>query len=92
MNRSSIIQLPTIDLSSAVLENETHLLFKKSTSSGKPKPQLKIEFNCNEYFKEIKNSMNDYKLTELREIAKYNKIKGAKSKQEYIQKINEQKK
>ena len=33
--------------------------------------------------------MNDYKLTELREIAKYNKIKGAKSKQEYIQKINE---
>jgi hypothetical protein len=89
MNHSSIIQLPTSDLSSSIIENENQIIFKKSTTIIKPPSKIKIEFNYREYFKEIKNNINDYKLTELREIAKYNKIKGAKSKQEFIQKINE---
>ena len=55
----------------------------------KQKPLFKVQFNHIEYFNEIKKYLNDYKLIELREIAKYNKIKGAKSKQEYIQKIDD---
>jgi len=46
-------------------------------------------FNYIEYFKEIKEQLVNYKLTELKEIAKYNKIKGTKTKQEYITKIHE---
>ncbi len=70
------------------MEKETSKQIKK-TPPAKQKPLFKPNFNHIEYFNEIKEYLNDYKILELREIAKYNKIKGAKSKQEYIQKIND---
>jgi len=60
------------------------------------KKQLKIKktskptrFTYIEYFKEFKEQLFNYKLTELKEISKYNKIKGAKTKQEYMSKIHD---
>ena len=46
-------------------------------------------FNHIEYFKEIKQHLGSYKLTELKEITKYNKIKGAKTKLEHMTKIHD---
>lgn len=53
------------------------------------KESNRVCFNYIEYFKEIKEQLGSYKLTELKEITKFNKIKGAKTKQEHITKIHD---
>jgi len=61
--------------------------------SKKPVKKVKhpksIHFDYIEYFTVIKDQIHEYKLTELRDIVKYKKIKGAKTKQECITKIDE---
>ncbi len=58
-------------------------------TAKKSKPPKSIYFNHAEYFTTIKNQIHEYKLTELRDIVKYRKIKGAKTKQECVDKIDE---
>jgi hypothetical protein len=60
---------------------------KKPTKKNKPpKP---IHFDHIEYFTTVKDQIHEYKLTELRDIVKYRKIKGARTKQECVTKIDE---
>jgi len=58
-------------------------------SAKKTKPPNPVHFNYIEYFTTIKGIIHEYKLTELREVVKYIKIKGVKTKQDCITKIDE---
>lgn len=66
--------------------NQESLKKQPTTIKNTPRP---TQFNHIEFFKEIKDNLVSYKLTELKEIAKYNKIKGAKTKPEYMAKIHD---
>ena len=66
--------------------NQECLKKQPTTIKNTPMP---TQFNHIEFFKEIKDNLVSYKLTELKEIAKYNKIKGAKTKPEYMAKIHD---
>jgi len=75
-----------INLSISSTTNNAVSIKKQPNTKNTLKP---TQFNYIEYFKEIKDKLNNYKLTELKEISKYNKIKGAKTKQEYMSKIHD---
>jgi len=72
--------------SKALNTHKSSSLKKQSKTQKTIKP---TQFTHIEYFNEIKEELVNYKLIELKEITKYNKIKGAKTKQEYMSKIDE---
>lgn len=82
----TVADLPTSPASATKPEN-TPLSSKKSTKKTKPPNQ--VHFNYIEYFTTIKGIIHEYKLTELREVVKYLKIKGVKTKHDCITKIDE---
>lgn len=89
MNNKTKETLPDTRPAETKPEN-TAQLSKKSTKKNKPPtPPNPVYFNYIDYFTTIKAIIHEYKLTELREVVKYIKIKGVKTKQECITKIDE---
>jgi hypothetical protein len=50
--------------------------------------QNKTDFSHVEYFNEFKDKMVKYKLSDLKNIAKFNRLKGMKTKKDHLQKIH----